>query len=127
VTEEVGRHGRIVKGLGDGYMLAFPKAHHAVDTGWRIIARRQEEEGPGVHASLHHGVAVAREGDLFGAVVNVAARILGAARRDELMATASVADATASEFEWEDAGASHVRGVSETVDLRRLVGPRRQS
>jgi GGDEF domain-containing protein len=25
VTEEVGRHGRIVKGLGDGYMLSFPR------------------------------------------------------------------------------------------------------
>jgi class 3 adenylate cyclase len=72
-------------------------------------------------------VAVAREGDLFGTVVNIAARILGAARRDELMATAAVAEATAADFEWEDAGASYVRGVSETVDLHRLVGPRRQA
>jgi adenylate cyclase len=124
VTEECGTSGRVVKGLGDGYMLAFPDSHDAVDTGWRIIERRRSEEGPGVHASLHQGVAVAREGDLFGSVVNVAARILGAARRDELMATATVAEATGSAFDWEHAGASYIRGLSQTVDLCRLVGPR---
>jgi hypothetical protein len=40
------------------------------------------------------------------------------------MATAAVAQATGSDFEWQDAGATYVRGVSQTVDLCRLVGPR---
>jgi adenylate cyclase len=124
VTAECGPGGRIVKGLGDGYMLAFPEPGAAVRTGWRVIERHREAERPGVHASLHRGVAVARDGDYFGTVVNVAARILAAARRDQLIATAAVAEATAAEFSWEDAGASYVRGVSGTVDLHRLVGPR---
>ena len=44
--------------------------------------------------------------------------------RDELLATRGVADATSSDFEWQDAGANYVRGMTETVDLCRLLGPR---
>ena len=123
VTEECRNDGRIVKGLGDGYMLSFSDPHHAVDTGWRVIERRRESDGPGIHASLHQGVAIAHDGDYFGTVVNVAARILGAARRDELMATEVVAEAT-PEFDWQHAGGSYIRGVPETIDLYKLVGPR---
>jgi adenylate cyclase len=125
VTAECTRNGRIVKGLGDGYMLAFPEARDAVETAWRVIERQRGEAGPGVHASLHQGVAVVRDGDYFGTVVNIAARLLAAASRDELMTTAAVAEATGAEFSWEDAGSSYVRGVSGSVDLYRLVGPRR--
>ena len=123
MTEECRNDGRIVKGLGDGYMLSFSDPHHAVDTGWRVIERRRESDGPGIHASLHQGVAIAHDGDYFGTVVNVAARILGAARRDELMATETVAEAT-PEFDWQHAGGSYIRGVPETIDLYKLVGPR---
>ena len=122
VTEEC-HDGRVVKGLGDGYMLAFAEVGAAVDTGWRVVERRRDAEGPGVHASLEYGVAVARDGDYFGTTVNVAARILAAAGRDELVATAAVAQATGTAFDWEDGGARRVRGVSEPVGLCRLIGP----
>ena len=124
VTEECGSDGRVVKGLGDGYMLCFTETSRAVHTGWRVIERRRDADGPGIHASLHHGVAVAHDGDYFGTVVNVAARILAAARRDELMATEVVAEATSPDFEWEHAGGSYIRGVPDTIDLYKLVGPR---
>jgi adenylate cyclase len=120
VTEERGEHGRLVKGLGDGYMLAFPDPCDAVNAGLRIIRRVRDAEGPGVHASVHHGVAVAREGDYFGRVVNLAARLLAAADRDELVATADVARTT-PEFSWEHVGTREIRGVNEQVDVYRLV------
>jgi adenylate cyclase len=125
VTAECAGNGRIVKGLGHGYMLAFPEARDAVETAWRVIERRRCGPGPGVHASLHQGVAVVRDGDYFGTVVNIAARLLAAARRDELTTTSAVAEATGAEFSWENAGSSHIRGVSGSVDLYRVVGPRR--
>ncbi len=122
VTEEC-HDGRVVKGLGDGYMLAFAEVGDAVGTGWRVVERRRHADGPGVHASLAHGVAVARDGDYFGTTVNIAARILAAASGDELMATATVAQATKGAFDWEDAGARQVRGVAEPVGVCRLIGP----
>ena len=124
VTAETAPGGRIVKGLGDGYMLAFPEPVAAVRTAWRVIEGHRDTDAPGVHASVHRGVAVVRDGDYFGTVVNVAARILGAAGRDHVIATSAVAQATAGDFSWEDAGASYVRGVKGTVELCRLVGPR---
>jgi class 3 adenylate cyclase len=66
-------------------------------------------------------VAVAREGDYFGRVVNLAARLLAAADRDELVATSDVARAT-PEFSWEHFGTRRIRGVNEQVDVYRLVG-----
>ena len=60
---------------------------------------------PGVHASIHHGPAVRREGDYFGASVNLAARLLPLAERDELLATAPVVERR-QEFDWEHCGTS---------------------
>lgn len=120
VTEERGESGRLVKGLGDGYMLAFGDPRDAVHAGLRIIRRVREAGGPGVHASAHHGVAVAREGDYFGRVVNLAARLLAAADRDQLVGTADVARKT-PEVSWEHVGTREIRGVNEPVDVYRLV------
>jgi class 3 adenylate cyclase len=127
VSEERGEDGRVVKGLGDGFMLAFSEPRNAVAAGSGIVRRVRDGEGPGVHASVHRGVAVAREGDYFGGVVNLTARLLDAAGRDELVATAAVAEATTSEFSWEHAGATRVRGVAEEVDVYRLSGLYRRS
>ena len=123
VISECAGDGRVVKGLGDGYMLAFADTCDAVATGWGVIECQRAEGGLGVHASVHHGVAVARDGDYFGTVVNVAARLLAKAQRDDLTATRAVAEATASQFAWRHVGASDVRGVSEPVDVYRLLGP----
>jgi class 3 adenylate cyclase len=46
-----------------------------------------------VHASVHVGTAIARDGDYFGGAVNLTARLLGAAGRDELVATRPVVEA----------------------------------
>jgi adenylate cyclase len=120
VTEERGEHGRLLKGLGDGYMLAYPASPDAVAAGERIIVGMRDGD-LGVHASVHEGVAVAHEGDYFGRTVNLAARLLLVARRDELVATTAVVEATRDRFEWEPRGAERIRGVSEPVDVYRLV------
>jgi class 3 adenylate cyclase len=93
-----------------------------VAAGAEIVQRVRGEVGPGVHASVHRGVAVAREGDYFGGVVNLAARLLGVAGRDELVATAVVAEDTRAEFGWERVGVRQIRGMNEEVELYRLAG-----
>jgi adenylate cyclase len=80
-------------------------------------------DGPGVHASVHCGVAIARDGDYFGSAVNLAARLLAAAGRDELVATSPVVHATDTSFVWDQAGAVRIRGFAEPIEVFRL-GPR---
>jgi adenylate cyclase len=120
VTRERGREFRFMKALGDGFMLAYADPYAAVGAGDRIVKAMQVPRMPRVHASAHRGVAIVREGDYFGTSVNLAARLLNAADRDELIATAPVVESTADEFRWEPVGQRRVRGVAELVDVYRL-------
>ena len=119
VSRERGPEVRFTKGLGDGYMLVYADVPTALAVGRRIVAAMQDPELPGVHASAHQGTAIAREGDYFGGAVNLAARLLTVAERDQLVATTATADADPAGGVWESAGSVHVRGVREPVDVVR--------
>ena len=121
VTECRGSAFRFMKSLGDGVMLSYVGADEAVTAGSRVIDAMRGEETPGVHASVHHGVAIVREGDYFGGAVNLAARLLAAAGRDELVATSQAVEAAGPGFRWERAGTARVRGVGEPVEVYRLT------
>jgi adenylate cyclase len=116
---EQGPEARLTKLLGDGVMLAYPDPRTAVEAGIRIVAGVRAPDQPGVHASVHHGLAIPREGDYFGSSVNLAARLLGAAGRDQLVATQPVVDAC-PEYDWERAGAHRIRGVEADVEVYKL-------
>jgi class 3 adenylate cyclase len=122
VTRERGPDARLMKLLGDAFMCSYPDARLAVDAGARIIdamAAREVPDPPGVHASVHHGLAIPREGDYFGASVNLTARLLSFADRDELVATRPVLE-RCSELCWERAGTLRIRGISQEVEVFRL-------
>src|SRR5690349_9397527 len=70
-----------------------------------------------IHASVHTGPAVARDGDYFGHTVNLAARLLDSARGDELLATEEVVRATADGFGWRHLGLQAVRGFGDPIDV----------
>ena len=72
-----------------------------------------------VRALKQDGPAVRREGDYFGASVNLAARLLSLAERDELLATAPVVE-RCQEFDWEHCGSERLRGLSDEVQVFRL-------
>ena len=120
VVRERGQEFRMMKALGDGFMLVYGDAVAAVAAGARIIGGMREPELPGVHASVHRGVAVSREGDYFGTAVNLTARLLDAAGCDELVATREVVERATDGFAWEPAGVREVRGVAEPVEIFRL-------
>jgi adenylate cyclase len=111
---------RLTKLLGDGFMLVYPDPALAVQTARRIIDAMRRPDQPGIHASIHHGPAVPREGDYFGSSVNLAARLLALAERDELLVTAPVAE-RCSGLTWEHCGTEQMRGMSDEVRVYRLV------
>lgn len=119
----LGVHRRWV-GLGDGYMLVYADGATALEVGRRVIAamRASDADLPAIHCSAHTGTAIAREGDFFGGAVNLAARLLGAAGGDELVATEATVEAGGEAFDWDPAGSVGVRGVAEPVEVFRLRG-----
>jgi adenylate cyclase len=120
VAGERGEEFRLMKSLGDGVMLVYDDVAAAVTAGARIIARMSGSP-LGVHGSVHHGVALARDGDYFGSAVNLAARLLGIALHQELVATQQVVDRTADSFTWQPAGVHEIRGVTQPVHVFRLL------
>jgi adenylate cyclase len=121
VERQRGEEGHLIKALGDGHMLAYPEPVAAVAAGARVIAAMRARGGLGVHASVHRGIAISRDGDYFGEVVNLAARLLAAADRHELVATGAVVEAARPTFEWESIGSHEIRGVDEPVEVFRLI------
>ena len=80
-----------VKTIGDAMMLRCEDPAMAVRLGLRIVDDLEAVAGfPPVRVGMHTGPAVSREGDWYGATVNVAARLCAVAGGGEVL----VSDAT---------------------------------
>jgi class 3 adenylate cyclase len=112
--------GSEVKTIGDAVMLAIPDPAEAILLGLRITHELMQGHGaPAVRVGLHHGPAVERDGDYFGAAVNLAARVSGQASGGEVLLTGQTA-ALAPELEgvlYEPRGRRELRNVREPVEL----------
>src|SRR5436309_2110591 len=77
LTRGVLRDGeRLVKTIGDAVLVTAPNGASGVALVERLFTRVAEEPRfPSLRAGLHHGEAVERDDDVFGAAVNLAARV----------------------------------------------------
>lgn len=118
---------RLVKELGDGALLWFGDAGHAlrssVSLSTQLGADRLQRTMPlAMRMGLHHGSAVARGGDLVGHTVNVASRISALAGPGELLVSDDLVLATDGAHDGirlEPVGPVPVRGVEQPIWLHR--------
>lgn len=112
--------GAHVKTIGDALMLRVPEPADAVRLGLWITHDAMRDQGsPAVRVGLHHGHAIERNGDYFGASVNLAARVSSAAAGGEVLVTGQTA-ALVPDLEgviFESRGRKSLRNVSEPVEL----------
>jgi class 3 adenylate cyclase/YHS domain-containing protein len=110
--------GELVKTIGDAVMVRYATPADAVRLGLRIADDVMAGHGfPTVRVGLHHGPAIEREGDWFGATVNLAARVAGLAGGGEVLVTRAVLEA-AGELEgvtFESRGENVVRNVTAPI------------
>jgi len=92
IDEKVSDHaGRRIKGLGDGFMISFGSVRHGVECALDIqrsiteYSKQNPERKVRVRIGLNTGEVVEEAGDIFGAAVNVAARVAGKARGGEIL------------------------------------------
>jgi adenylate cyclase len=92
VRRAVGAYdGRIVKQIGDAFMLFFLSARSAVACALEIDAKAAKEpQFPAVRAGIQWGDLLYREGDYVGSNVNIAARLASEADRHQVLVTAEV-------------------------------------
>ena len=112
--------GAHVKTMGDAVMLRLDDPAEAIRLGLTVAGGLMDAHGaPPVRVGLHHGSAIERGGDYFGAAVNLAARVSAVATSGEVLLTAKTA-ALVPEIEgvfYESRGRHELRNVTEPVEL----------
>lgn len=118
---------RLVKDLGDGFLLWFPEPCPALDTMLRL-QEALEEETPEqdwplwIRVGVHWGRPLRRGNDLVGHDVNVAARIVDVAGPGEVLVSQACVHAAAAglpDVAFEELGPVSMKGIPEPVGLYR--------
>ncbi|MFE9859121.1 adenylate cyclase regulatory domain-containing protein [Streptomyces sp. NPDC005780] len=122
--------GRVVKTIGDEVLFVCESASAAADIGLELTARTDAESGlPQVRTGLAHGAVLGRYGDVYGAAVNIAARLTAVARPDTVLVDTECATELAGmpAYELTTLRPVSVRGYSRLrpVLLRRPAARRR--
>ena len=88
ITEHAGRR---IKGLGDGVMVSFGSTRHAVECAIEMqgaiaeYSKQNPERKLKIKIGINTGEVVEEAGDIFGAAVNVAARVAGKAKGGQIL------------------------------------------
>jgi adenylate cyclase len=86
------RGGRVVKTLGDSVLFMAPTPEDGVEIAWDIVhVIGGDQRLPDVRVGLVTGNVVLRMGDVYGPAVNLAARLVGVARRNRVITDAHTA------------------------------------
>ena len=118
--------GRVVKLIGDAVMYVVADESAALGIALEVIGVVSEDPRvPPVRGGVAAGGVLTRNGDVFGPVVNLAARAVKVAGAGEVVAP--VALATAAGIEAEPLGSHRLRGFDDDVDLCRLTAGRAES
>jgi adenylate cyclase len=114
--------GKLVKHVGDGFMLAFRDPAAAV----RFAVATQAElardpELPAIRVGINTGPTLYRTGDYLGNAVNVASRVVNAAMPGQILLTEPVAKAASNDgVPVEEVGVRMMRGVDDPLALYRV-------
>lgn len=107
--------GIVVKGQGDGFMLAFPSIGAGASSAM-AIQRSLSAGWNGIHVpvriGVHCGNAKAEGGDFFGRTVVVAARVAGAAMGGEILVSRAVQEGLGGAFPLAGARSLALKGLS---------------
>jgi adenylate cyclase len=114
---------RLVKSIGDAVLVTSSSPEAGVELVENVFMHAARDSRlPSLRAGMHHGEAVIRGGDIFGAAVNLAARVAAEAHSGEVLGTLDVADAAArAGIPVAPLGEVLLKNVRKAVELYSLV------
>lgn len=115
-----GWEGRVVKQIGDAFMLVFPDPRSAVACALEMEARtRTERQFPAARSGVHWGPVLYRDGDYLGSNVNIASRVAAEAERHQVVVTTPVRKEAKglADVEFVRLGKRRLKGLAEDLDL----------
>ena len=90
------QEGKIIKKIGDAFLIAFEQPNKAVLAAMEIQRKLKEynnaandERKLGVRIAINSGPVIRREGDVYGDTVNIASRLEGVADANEIVISES--------------------------------------
>ena len=120
--------GRLIKTIGDAVLLRLPTPDQAVaavralSEAYHARAAHLRLAALPVHTAIHRGEVVeSSDGDVFGATVNLAARLLGAAGPNEVVASASALEGLSPQVRHQSMGDRQFKNVDQPVACFRLA------
>jgi len=124
-------NGRVIKTIGDAIMAAFDGPEPAVRSAIAMQeclfdfnkTKKDKKDHIHVRIGINTGEGLVEEKDIFGDVVNVAARVESLTEPDEIMISAPVFDAVrnADDIVCRYAKSTKVKGKEEAMDVYRVV------
>jgi YVTN family beta-propeller protein len=121
VLDQVAAHGgRDVRSTGDGFLVVFDSARAAVSCALAIQRELNEREHTiRVRIGLNAGEVLEGGGELFGAAINLAARVMDRADGGEVLATDTVRQlvGTMTGASFRDRGRASLKGFAERQRL----------
>jgi class 3 adenylate cyclase len=126
VQEALRRHGGSeVKHTGDGVMASFGSVTGAIKSAvqmQRRIAEAEDTVGLRVRMGMAAGEPVTERNDLFGAVVQLAARLCSRAQPGSVVVSSAVRNlALGKGFAFQKRGRLRLKGFDEPIDLFQVV------
>ena len=130
IDEKVGQHaGRRIKGLGDGFMISFGSARHGVECALDIqqaiaeYSKQNPERKLRIRIGVNTGEVVEEAGGIFGAAVNVAARVAGKAKGGEILVSEIVRQLVGpiAEMKFEFRGRYKLKGFPDRWRLHQVT------
>jgi adenylate cyclase len=112
--------GRLVKQIGDAFMLVFPDARSAVACALEVKTRgEQEPQFPAIRAGIQWGSVLYRDGDYVGSNVNIASRLTNDAERHQILVTPEVRKEGAGlpDVEFVRLGKRRLKGLLEQLEV----------
>jgi adenylate cyclase len=112
--------GKLVKQIGDAFMLVFTDAAQAIRFGLAVRdAAAVQHDFPAVRIGAHTGEVLYREGDYVGTNVNTAARVAALAQRGQFTVTASTCEAARSmnDVHCIALGRQHLKGLPDEIEV----------
>lgn len=119
-------NGRVVKKIGDEIMCQFPTAEDAALAATEMHVRKitsDDVEPLNIRVGLHYGKTIAKNNDIFGDAVNIAARMAAIAKANQSITTESFVKllSSASKSKTRLFDSTRVKGIDEEIKVYQIL------
>jgi class 3 adenylate cyclase len=122
-TALINNYGKEVKHMGDGIMAVFPSSASSVEAAIEIQKNMASHNASQdlkfqIRIGINSGEAIAEENDLFGTVVQLAARVCAQAGGDEILVSQNTKNTYAgSRANFTSQGTRTMKGFAEPIEV----------